>query len=195
MSASLQLLQTTQQGKHDFRQNFPQNLVVLEVFCHFGYFLAIFDCHSRPKWGHQARKAWCQPVSSYCRQLNEVNIWFPTLFFHKIWYFWSFFCHFGFFWHFLTIFDHRSYPKWDHQACKAWCQPASSYCRQFNKVTIWFPKSFFTKSGIFGGFLPFWLFFGIFWQYLIAIAVQNKVARHVKLDVSQPPVIADNSTR
>ena len=134
MSASLQLLQTTQQGKHDFRQNFPQNLVVLEVFCHFGYFLAIFDCHSRPKWGHQARKAWCQPVSSYCRQLNEVNIWFPRLFFHKIWYFW-------------------------------------------------------------GVFLPFWLFFGIFWQSLTIVAIQNEIIRHVKLDVSQSPVIADNSTR
>jgi len=33
------------------------------------------------------------------------------------------------------------------------------------------------------------------YQCQIIVAIQNKVTRHVKLDVSQPPVIADNSTR
>ena len=33
------------------------------------------------------------------------------------------------------------------------------------------------------------------YQCQIIVAINNKVTRHVKLTVSQPPVIADNSTR
>ena len=33
------------------------------------------------------------------------------------------------------------------------------------------------------------------YQCQIIVAINNKVTRHVRLDVSQPPVIADNSTR
>jgi hypothetical protein len=43
MSASLQLLQTTQQGKYDFLHHFSRNLVFWRLFAVLAFFFGIFQ--------------------------------------------------------------------------------------------------------------------------------------------------------
>ena len=88
MSASLQLLQTTQQGKYDFLHHFSWNLVFLEVFWHLGYFFCIFRrslivVAIQNKVIRHVMLYDSQPLFSYRRQLIKAcMIWW--------WIWWSF---------------------------------------------------------------------------------------------------------